>query len=121
MTKAFSLQGAEILICITASPSTTRKYFETLLPTRALENTVFMVLVNLVGTQEDLVLWGGSQVYDPLANLLVKAPYFKESIVVCDIDLKKIKPARANRTLLRDLRPEIYHDLYNISRFHKKD
>jgi len=120
LTKAFTLQGAEILICITASPSTTRKYFETLLPTRALENTVFMVLVNLVGTQEDLVLWGGSQVYDPLANLLVKAPYFKESIVTCDIDIKKIKPARANRTLIRDIRPEIYQDLYNISRFHKK-
>lgn len=121
VTKAFSLQGAEILICITASPSTTRKYFETLLPTRALENTVFMVLVNLTGTQDDLVLWGGSQVYDPLANLLVRAPYFKESIVTCDIDIKKIKSARANRTLIRDLRPEIYLDLYKISRFHKKD
>jgi predicted amidohydrolase len=120
LSKAFSLQGAEILICITASPSTTRKYFETLLPARAVENTVFMVLVNLVGTQEDLVSWGGSQVYDPLANQLIKAPYYKESIVTCDIDLNKIKPARANRTLIRDLRPEIYQDLYHIARFHKK-
>ena len=121
ITKALSLQGADILICISASPSTTKKYFETLIPARALENTVFMVYVNLVGTQEDLVLWGGSQIYDPLANLLIKAPYYKESIVTCDIDLKKLKPARANRTVIRDIRPEIYQDLYNISRFHEKD
>ena len=62
--KAYSLQGADIMICISASPSTTRKYFETLLPARAIENTTFMIYVNLVGTEEDLVLWGGSQIYD---------------------------------------------------------
>ncbi len=52
----------------------------------------FMIFVNLVGTQEDLVFWGGAQVYDPLAKLLVKAPYFKESITTCEIDLDDIHP-----------------------------
>ncbi len=120
ISKSLALQGADILIYISASPSTTRKYFEAMLPARALENTTFVVYVNLVGTQEDLMLWGGSQIYDPLGNLLVKAPYFKESIVTYDIDLKQIKNARANRPVIRDIRPEIYQDLYNISRFHKK-
>ena len=121
ITKALSLQGADVLICISASPSTTRKYFETLLPARAIENTTFLAYVNIVGPQEELVLWGGSQIYDPLGNLLVKAPYFEESIVTCDIDLKRLKTVRANRPVIRDIRPEIYQDLYNISRFHKKD
>ena len=121
ITKALSLQGADVLICISASPSTTRKYFEILLPARAIENTTFLAYVNIVGPQEELVLWGGSQIYDPLGNLLVKAPYFEESIVTCDIDLKRLKTVRANRPVIRDIRPEIYQDLYNISRFHKKD
>jgi len=120
LCKLYSMQGANIIICISASPSTTRKYFETLIPARAIENTVFMVFVNLVGTQEDLVFWGGAQVYDPLANLLVKAPYFKESITTCEIDLKNIKNTRANRPVLRDIRPDIYNDLYNVSRTHSK-
>ncbi len=120
LSKALALQGADLLICISASPSTTRKYFETLMPARALENTVFLAYVNLVGTQDDLVFWGGSQVYDPLGNLLVKAPYFKESIVTYDINLKDLGPARARRTVLRDIRPEIYLDLYEFSRFHSK-
>ena len=78
-----------------------------------------MVYTNIVGTQENLIFWGGSQIYDPLANELIKAPYFKESIVTCDINLKDIKKARANRPVIRDIRPVIYNDLYEISRKHK--
>jgi predicted amidohydrolase len=120
VAKALTLQGANLLICISASPSTTRQYFETLLPARALENTVFFAYVNLAGNQEDLIFWGGSQVYDPLGNLLAKAPYFKESIITCDINFKNLEPARARRPVLRDIRPEIYQDLYQFSRHHTK-
>ena len=120
LCKAYSLQGADIIICISASPSTTRYYFETLLPARTIENTTFMIYVNLVGTQEDLVLWGGSQIYSPLGKLLAKAPYFKENVTTCEIDLKQLKLARANRPVIRDIRPDIYHDLYAISRHHTK-
>jgi predicted amidohydrolase len=116
--RAYTLLGCDIIICISATPSITRKYFETLIPARAIENTVFMVYVNIVGTQENLVFWGGSQVYGPLANEIIKAPYFKESIVTCDINLKDIEKARANRPVIRDIRPEIYNDLYDISRKH---
>lgn len=118
--KAYSQLGADMIICLSASPSVTRRYFETLLPARAIENTVFMIYSNIVGSQEELIFWGGSQVYDPLSNLLVKGNYFKENIVICTVDLEKIKTARANRPVLRDIRPEIYQDLYEISRKHKK-
>ncbi|MEM0493168.1 MAG: carbon-nitrogen hydrolase family protein [Candidatus Thermoplasmatota archaeon] len=119
-SKALSLQGADIIVYISATPSITRGYFETLLPARALENTVYVVFVNLVGAQDDLVFWGGSRVYDPLGVLLVKAPYFKSSTVVCDIDVSKERVARMNRPLIRDVRPEIYLDLYELSRYHIK-
>jgi len=114
--RAYTLMGADVIICISATPSVTRKYFETLIPARAVENTVYMIYVNLVGTQENLVFWGGSQVYDPLAKLIAKAPYYKESIITCDIDLKDVEIARANRPVVRDIKSEIYHDLYNLSR-----
>ncbi|MBN1859844.1 MAG: carbon-nitrogen hydrolase family protein [Candidatus Thermoplasmatota archaeon] len=120
LAKALTLQGADLLICIAASPSVTQQYFETLIPARALENTVFFAFCNLVGNQEDLVYWGGAQVCDPTGVLLTKAPYFKESIITCDINFDLIEPARARRPLLRDIRPEIYQDLYQFSRYHKK-
>ena len=120
LTKALTMQGAQLLICISASPTITRQFFETLIPARAIENTVFFAYVNLVGNQEDLIYWGGSQMYDPLGNLVVKAPYFKESIITCDIDIQTLHSLRARRPILRDIRPEIYQDLYQYSRHHTK-
>jgi len=121
LCRAYALMGADIIVCLSATPSVTRRYFEILIPARAVENTVYFIYVNLVGTQENLVFWGGSEIRDPLANQIVKAPYFKESVKVCDIDLKQIKFARANRPVLRDIKSEIYTDLYKLSRTHKLD
>jgi len=118
--KALALQGVDVLIYISASPSPTRVLFETILPARAIENTVFVVYVNLVGTQDDLVFWGGSQMYDPLGKLLVKAPYFKNSVVTYNLDLKQLSVTRMKRPVLRDIRPELFQDLYEIARFHTK-
>lgn len=114
--KAYSLQGADIIICISASPSTTRQYFETLLPARAIENTTFLLYVNIVGTQEDLVFWGGSQAFDPFGKQIIKAPYFKESIITFSIDRNLLELARTNRPVIRDIRSDIYQDLYDLSR-----
>ncbi len=120
LAKALVLQGADLLIYLSAAPNVTRKYFETLLPARALENTVYTIYVNLVGNQEDLIYWGGAQVYDPLAHQLIKTPYFEENICTIDLDLNLITTIRGIRPLLRDIRPEIYQDLYHIMRFHTK-
>jgi len=114
--KAYALQGADIIICISASPTTTRTYFETLLPARAIETTTFFIYSNIVGTQEDLVFWGGSQAYNPFGKQIMKAPYHEESIVTFTIDTTELQLARANRPTLRDNRAQIYLDLYDISR-----
>ncbi|MCK4902646.1 MAG: carbon-nitrogen hydrolase family protein [Thermoplasmatales archaeon] len=121
LCRAYALMGADIIICLSATPSVTRKYFETLIPARAIENTVFFIYVNLVGTQENMIFWGGSEIRDPLSNQILKAPYFKESVKVCEIDLKQVEFARANRPVLRDIKSEIYNDLYSLSRTHKLD
>jgi len=116
LSRALTLQGADMLICISASPTATRYYFETLIPARAVENTSFFAYVNLVGTQENMVFWGGSQLYDPLGKLIIKAPYFKDSIIQTDINLADVENARGGRPILRDIRSSVYHDLYDLSR-----
>ena len=42
------LKGAQLIICISASPAVRRNYFEILTSARALENTAFLAYVNLV-------------------------------------------------------------------------
>ena len=42
------LKGAELLVCISASPTIRKNYFKILSMARALENTAFLAYVNLV-------------------------------------------------------------------------
>ncbi len=121
ISKAYALQGADLIVCISASPSVTRSYFETILPTRAIETTTYIAYTNIVGPQEDLVFWGGSQIYDPFGKQIKKAPYFKETSITTEIKQDQLKQARANRPVLRDIRSEIYLDLYQYARYHKKN
>ncbi len=116
LMKAMTLKGADIITCISASPSVTRQYFEKVLPARAIENTSFVIYSNIVGEEENLIFWGGSQIYSPKGGLLARAEYFKEDCIVYDIDLSLLKEARIARPTLRDTTTDIFLDLYNIAR-----
>jgi len=116
LVKALVLKGADMIICISASPTTTQEFFEKVLPARATEDTVFVAYSNLVGTQENLVFWGGGQIYGPKGNLIARGKYLKEGTVTVDIDFGDIEEARASRPTLRDTKADLFSDLYRISR-----
>jgi predicted amidohydrolase len=42
ITRLLSLKGAKLIVCISASPSTRRGFFEALTVARAMENTAFL-------------------------------------------------------------------------------
>ena len=44
LAKSYALAGAETVICISASPITSRDFFERLIPARAIENTAYVGL-----------------------------------------------------------------------------
>lgn len=105
------LKGAELVVCISASPAVRRVYFEILTAARALENTVFLAYVNLVGIEEGLQFWGGSRLVSPTGDLLAKGKYDEEDLVLCEADYRSIRPAETFIPALRDLRPEIFDKL----------
>ncbi len=60
------LGGAQLIVCISASPAVRRSYFEILTAARAIENTAYLAYVNLSGVQEGLQFWGGSRLVSPM-------------------------------------------------------
>lgn len=116
LVKGLVLQGADLIVCISASPSVTREFFEKVLPARAIENTVFMAYSNLVGNQEHLVFWGGGQVHSPTGELIARGEYLKEGCVVADIDFSCLEHVRVSRPTIRDTRPDIFLDLFRITK-----
>jgi predicted amidohydrolase len=109
------LKGAELMVCISASPAVRRGYFEILTAARALENTAFLAYVNLVGVEDGLQFWGGSRLVSPTGAPLAKAKYDEEDLVICEIDYRDIRPAETFIPTLRDLRPELFEELKKYS------
>jgi len=120
LAKMYALQGADILCCISAAPSTSKSFFEKILPARALENTTFVLYTNLVGTELNMVFGGGTVALGPRGEEKAKAKNFEEDIVEFDLDLKELEIAREFRPTLRDTRLEILAALRTMSPFKAK-
>ena len=105
------LKGAQLIVCISASPATRRTFFETLTVARAIENTAFLAYVNLVGIEDGLQFWGGSRLIGPNGKALIEAKYDEEDLVIGQINYADIRPTEAFVPILKDLRPELFDKL----------
>ena len=111
LTRILRLKGAQLIICISASPSTRRGFFEVLTMARAMENTVFLVFTNLVGIEDGLQFWGGSRIIAPSGNVIAQAKYDEEDMIVAKINYNDMKRVEAFVPTLRDLRPELFEEM----------
>lgn len=109
------LGGAQLIVCISASPAVRRSYFEILTAARAIENTAFLAYVNLSGIQEGLQFWGGSRLVSPTGDVLAKAKLDEEDFVCCEVDFQDLRTAEAFIPTLRDIRPELFEKLKQLS------
>jgi (R)-amidase len=109
------LKGAQLIVCISASPAVRRSYFETLTCARAIENTAYLAYVNLAGVQDGLQFWGGSRLVSPSGDIIAKAKYDEEDFLVCEVDYGDLRTAETFIPTLRDLRPELFDKLKEYS------
>jgi predicted amidohydrolase len=109
------LKGAQLIVCISASPAVRRGYFEILTAARALENTVYLAYVNLSGVEDGLQFWGGSRLISPTGDVLAKAKYDEDDFVICEVNYSDLRTAEIFVPTLRDLRPEFFDKLKKYS------
>jgi NAD+ synthase (glutamine-hydrolysing) len=83
-----ALAGAHVIANISASPFHVGKGVERedMLITRARDNTCWVVLVNAVGGQDELIFDGHSLVIDEEGDIVARGPSFEEALLVVDID-----------------------------------
>jgi predicted amidohydrolase len=113
--RALALQGAQII----AHPSNlVLPYCPIAMPIRCLENRVFAVTANRIGTEQrkegpPLTFIGMSQIIGPDSTIVVQAPEAHTSLTIEDIDFDKAlnKAINPYNDLFRDRRPEMYQSL----------
>ena len=107
------LDGADVFIFTSASPGRGLRDEPQLESARWVEHinqayaslfTSFVAHTNLVGFEDGLNFWGGSTVFDPNGELLVKGPYHQEALTYATLDLNQLHRTRARLPLLRDER-----------------
>jgi len=111
ISRLLRLKGAQFIICISASPATRRRFFEVLTAARAIENTVFLAYVNLVGVENGLQFWGGSRIIAPSGSIITQAKYDEEDLATGSIDYADLERTETFVPTLRDLRPELFNSL----------
>jgi predicted amidohydrolase len=108
VTRLTRLEGAQLVVCISASPTVRRTFFEILTEARAVENAAFLAFVNLVGVEDGLEFWGGSRLVGPNGRVLIQARYHEEDFVMGEVDYAAITPIESFTPTMKDLRPELF-------------
>jgi predicted amidohydrolase len=116
LTRLQALQGAQLIVCISASPGLRRRFFEGFCLSRAMENAVYLAYVNRVGIEEGLQFWGGSRVIAPNGSVLAQCKYDVEEFQICKVDLEEVSRARAFIPTIKDLEPALFDQLRTKSR-----
>ncbi|HEY3344464.1 MAG TPA: nitrilase-related carbon-nitrogen hydrolase [Anaerolineaceae bacterium] len=110
------LDGADVLLFASASPGRglsekpqleTAHWVEHINQAYASLFTSFVVHSNRVGFEDGLSFWGGSTIFDPDGEQVVRGPYQEEALTLAQIDLNQLHRTRARLPLLRDERPAL--------------
>lgn len=111
VSRTLALKGAQLI----AHPSNLiRSYCQSAMVTRCLENRVFAVTANRVGTEErgedKFTFTGGSQIVSPDGNVLSSAPKDKAFVNVIKINAIEANDKKINEQndLFKDRKPEFY-------------
>ena len=121
------LDGAEVLLFASASPSRGLNDSEKLESARWVENvnrsyanlfTCFVAHSNRVGFEDGLNFWGGATVFDPNGERIAQGPYFEEALTFAALDLNQLHRTRARLPLLRDERTHLVQ--YELNRILSK-
>ncbi len=116
--RVMALLGADLLVLPTNWPTHSECAAEHMIPTRAMENTVYVMAVNRVGEESGFRFIGGSSIVDPSGRRLAQAGPDSEEILYAEIDPAIARKKRLVRVpgkhevnRIADRRPRFYQIL----------
>jgi N-carbamoylputrescine amidase len=118
VARAYSLEGAEVLVYPTAIGSEpdhpefdTQPLWQHVIVGNGIANGVFMVAVNRIGDEPPLTFYGSSFISDPYGRILAQAPREEPAVLVADLDLDQRRDWLELFPFLTTRRPDTYAKL----------
>jgi predicted amidohydrolase len=117
--RVLALAGADIVCVANASQGAVSDMFQPSMRTCAAQHLVYAVAVNRAGLERfgahSINYYGQSCIVDPFGTVLASAD-LEPCAIDAQIDLGTIARARAERTMYRDRRPELYGLITEVGR-----
>lgn len=107
MFRAYALQGVGLVYLPAEWPHPRLAHWRTLIRARAIENQMFMVAVNRVGSDTANSFCGYSVIVDPWGNAVVEAGE-SEILLTAAIETDTVAAVRQKIPVFKDRRPELY-------------
>jgi N-carbamoylputrescine amidase len=121
LARAYSLQGADLLVYPTAIGSEpdhpdfdTQPLWEQVIVANGIANGLFMVAVNRIGEEPPLRFYGSSFISDPYGRKLAQAPRDEPALLIADLDLDQRRDWLELFPLLATRRPDLYGSLTEL-------
>jgi len=118
-SRVLALQGADILVFPSSWPKVGRVLSDYIVPTRAIENRVFCVAVNRVGTERGTKFPGGSKIVHWFGRTLAEGKPDEEDILYAEVEPAEARQKRYvivqgehEADFINDRRPEFYGLVY---------
>ena len=106
--RAYGFAGVQAVILVAEWPRPRLAHWRTLLRARAIENQMFIIACNRVGTTRTTEFFGHSCILDPCGEVVIEAGE-GAGLFTADIDLEQITAVRSRMPVFDDRRPEAYH------------
>jgi len=118
VARQVGLKGAELVFNPSATVESLSRYlWELEQPAHAVANGYWIAAINRVGVEAPVNpnrFYGSSYFCDPRGQIVAKASDSEDEVLVCDLDLDKIREVRNTWQFMRDRRPETYHELTEL-------
>lgn len=111
--RTYALKGAKMILSPMAFPYPRIDHWKVLARARAIENQLFMIGTNQVGTEDfgpdgEVTYFGDSVIIDPWGKTVIEGSETEEMLLTADIDLGEVDRIRGCMTVLEDRRPDLY-------------
>lgn len=107
LSRKLALDGAKVLFVPAEWPHPRLHHWRTLLMARAIENQMYVVSCNRVGTSGTASFFGHSMVIDPWGEAIAEGGE-EETILTATVDLDNVDKVRRTIPIFEDRRPHLY-------------
>ncbi|HVN24928.1 MAG TPA: nitrilase-related carbon-nitrogen hydrolase [Syntrophorhabdales bacterium] len=110
-TRILALKGTDIVFAPTACAFKSQHIWQTVITANAITNSIFVMRVNRVGSEDTQDFYGMSFCVNPEGELLGGPTGRQDGILLADVNLETLREVRREWPILKERRPDFYSEI----------